>query len=265
MAKNICLSIDGSEMDVVKFGKGKKNLVMIPGLGDGIKSVKDASAGLALSYSAFAKEYTVYVFSRKRKLAEGCTTEHMAKDQSLAMELLGIEKASVIGVSQGGMIAQHLAADFPEKVEKLVLAVTAPKSNEIIQNVVGRWIELAKKREYKKVFIDTAENSYSEKYLKAYRPLLPLLSALGIPNDHERFLIQASSCLTHDASQKLCSISCPTLIIGAQQDKTVGVAASEELANSIRNSELYIYNEYGHAAYEEAKDFNSRVLAFLKE
>ena len=32
----------------------------------------------------------------------------------------------------------------------------------------------------------------------------------------------------------------------------------------ISNSELFLYEDYGHAVYEEAKDFNERVLKYLK-
>ena len=59
-------------------------------------------------------------------------------------------------------------------------------------------------------------------------------------------------------------IACPTLIIGGKMDKTVGVRASYEMKNQITGSELYVYPKLGHAAYEEAKDFNQRVFKFLE-
>ena len=37
-----------------------------------------------------------------------------------------------------------------------------------------------------------------------------------------------------------------------------------KIADRISNSELYLYEDYGHAVYEEAKDFNERVLKYLK-
>ena len=53
------------------------------------------------------------------------------------------------------------------------------------------------------------------------------------------------------------------MVIGGRQDKVVGAAASEEIAEKI-GCELYMYESLGHAAYEEAKDFNEKVYAFFK-
>ncbi len=75
----------------------------------------------------------------------------MAQDIVQAMNLLNISNADILGVSQGGMIAQCMAINNPEKVNKLVLAVTSSKSNEMINNVVGNWIQLAKKEDFKNI------------------------------------------------------------------------------------------------------------------
>ena len=63
----------------------------------------------------------------------------------------------------------------------------------------------------------------------------------------------------------LLKIKCPTLVIGGKKDKIVGLQASLDIADKIPNSELYVYNKYGHGLYEEAKDFNDRVINFLKD
>ncbi len=123
-AKNGVVTIEDTEMYYITFGKGSKILVMIPGLADGLSTVKGKALPFAISYRAFSKNYTVYVFSRRNGLKEGYSTRNMAKDQAEAMKMLGISKADIIGVSQGGMIAQYMAIDHPDMVEKLVLAVT---------------------------------------------------------------------------------------------------------------------------------------------
>ncbi|MGX9756096.1 alpha/beta fold hydrolase [Clostridioides difficile] len=264
-AKSGCVSIDDTDMDYIHFGNGNNILIMLPGLGDGLTTVKRMAIAMAMAYRMYAKDYKVYVFSRKNQLHDGYSTRDMAKDQAKAMKLLGINKAKILGISQGGMIAQYLAIDYPDLVEKLILAVTLSKQNKNIQEVVRNWIALAEQENYKQLMIDTSEKSYSENYLKKYRLLYPLLGKVGKPKDFSRFLIQAASCIQHDAYTELDNIVCPTLVIGGANDKIVGATSFAELADKIKDSELFIYKDFGHAAYEEAKDFNSRVLYYLSK
>ena len=264
-AKGGQLAIDDTTMEYICFGTGAKNLIMIPGLGDGLTSVKGKAIPFALLYRQYAKEYTIYVFSRKNKLMEGDNTRTMAADLAKAMELLQIEKADIVGVSQGGMIAQYLTIDFPEKVHKLVLVVTLSKQNEVVGEVIGSWIELAMSGDYAGIFIDTAEKSYTEEYLQKSRWFFPIVSKMSTPKEAERFLIMAKACISHDSHAELSKIKCPTLVIGGKRDKIVTGEASEMIAKEIAGSELFMYEQYGHGLYEEAKDFNERVITFLRE
>ncbi len=260
---NGSVCIGNSEMDYVSFGNGSENLVMLPGLGDGLSTVKGMALVFSIMYRIYAKKFTVYVFSRKGNLQEGYSTREMAKDQADVMTGLGISKANILGISQGGMIAQYLAIDFPDLVDKLILAVTSAKPNKVIENVISGWVEMATQENYKNLMIDTAEKSYSERYLKKYRLIYPFLGKTGKPKSFKRFLIQAMSCVEHNAYNELNKIKCPTLVIGGNCDKIVGTTAASEIADKISGSELFIYNGLGHAVYEEAKDFNKRVLDFL--
>lgn len=262
-AKNGRVRLEDTDMFYVSFGHGNENLIILPGLGDGLTSVKGLALPLAFSYRAFAKKYKVYIFSRKNDFEQGYSTRDMAKDQAKAMELLGIQNANVLGVSQGGMIAQYLAIDYPNIVKKLVLAVTTSKQNKMMDDVISNWITFAELDDYKSLMIDTIEKSYSEGYIKKYRSIYPFIGLIGKPKDFGRFLIQAKSCTNHNAYPELQKIQCPTFVIGGKCDKIVGVNASREIANEIESCEIYIYDAYGHAAYEEASDFNERVLAFL--
>lgn len=262
-AHNGTVRVGNSEMDYVSFGNGNKNLIMLPGLGDGLSTVKGMAFVFSMMYRIYANEFTVYVFSRKNDMQEGYSTREMAQDQAEAMSVLGISKTDVLGISQGGMIAQYLAIDHPDLVNKLILAATSAGPNEIIEKVVGAWIEMAKQGNYKELMIDTAERSYSERYLKKYRRIYPFIGRTGKPKSFKRFLIQAASCISHNAYAELGKIVCPTLVIGGDCDKIVGTTAAPAIAEKINHSELFIYNGLGHAAYEEAKDFNERILNFL--
>ncbi|MDN6140477.1 MAG: alpha/beta hydrolase [Tetragenococcus koreensis] len=88
--KNI--TVNGIRMNYVAFGNGKIPLIILPGLGDGLKSVRGQSVSLAIFYREFAQKFRVYIFSRKNVLDEGYTTKDMAKDQKGALEKLGIDR-----------------------------------------------------------------------------------------------------------------------------------------------------------------------------
>ena len=263
-ARNGRLSLDGAVVHYLQFGKGDKHLLMLPGLGDGLKTAEGMALPVAYQYRAFAKAgYTVTLISRREPLPEGFSTRDMAADIAACMDQLGIPQTDVLGVSQGGMIAQWLAIDHPERVRKLVLAVTAPNGNETLHAVVPRWMDMARQDDYPGIMMDTAQKSYSEAYLRKNRLFLPLLGKVGKPKDYARFLTMAQACLTHDATAHLQAIQSPTLIIGGEQDKIVGADASRLLHAGIAGSQLDMYPEYGHALYEETKDFGKRVIEFL--
>ena len=150
-AKNGQVQIGEQVMEYISFGKGARKLSMLPGLGDGLKTAKGMAIPFALLYRQFAKDFTVYVCSRKNNLPEGYTIAQMAKDQAEAMEKLGIDCADMIGVSQGGAIAQELALTYPDKVGKLILVVTFAGQNTTLQTLMEKWIEMARKEEYAKL------------------------------------------------------------------------------------------------------------------
>ncbi len=262
--KNIRLRLSTGETDCIRFGSGKRVLVMLPGVGDGLTTVKGLALPFALMYRALAKDFTVYVFSRRVSLPPHMTTREMAEDVNEAMEKLSLTAAAVVGVSQGGMIAQWLALDHPDKVGKLVLVVTTGRPNDTLREAVGLWSDMARRGDYKGIMLDTAERSYTPKRLRRARLTYSLTGNLGRPKSFERFLIQAESCLTHDSYDRLEGIACPTLVIGGTEDAIATGAASEELAARIPGSELYMYEGLSHGLYEEAPDFLKRVADFCR-
>ena len=261
--RNGTLQLGDDTMHYIRFGRGKKKLIMLPGLGDGLTTVKGTALPMALMYRIFARNYTVYMFSRRNHLPQGHTTRDMAGDLKAAMDVLGIEKADLVGVSMGGMIAQHFAADYPERLGKLVLVVTCSRPNLILTESVQEWIDLARRGDHAALMDSNLRRMYSDAYYRKNRWMAPLVGRLTKPKSYERFLIQADACLTHDASDRLAEIDAPTLVIGGEQDHALGAEASREMAAAIPGARLKMYPEWGHGLYEEARDFNRIVLDFL--
>ena len=262
-SKNGELYIDNRILYYVTFGKGWRPLVMIPGLGDGLRTVQGMGASFAWLYRRYASRYRVYVFSRPEPVLPGETTADMAEELSRAMKQLFLEKASVLGVSQGGMIAQHLAAAHPELVAKLVLAVTAPRANHMVETACQGWIAMAERGDYAALLRDTAEKTYTAEYLAKAKAGLAVTFRLGRPKDFTRFIREAQACMTHDGTEVLGRIACPTLVIGAEEDKIVGCEASRELSEAIPDAFLCLFPGYGHGVYEETEAFHRYVREFF--
>lgn len=255
------LTLPDAQMDYIAFGKGTKPLIMIQGLNTG--GIKGAGFLLACMYRLFAKDYRVYLFDRRKDVWEGITVRELAADVAAAMDALKISNADVLGVSQGGMIGQYLAIDRPDLVHKLVLAVTLSRNNNTAAEVINNWINLTARGDMKGLVADMAARMYSDRYLKRYKLFMPLLTALQKPKDVQRFIVLAKSCLTCNAYDELEKIRCPVFVIGGGQDQVVGASASVEIAEKL-GCPIWLYHNLGHAAYEEARDFNKRVYAFFK-
>ncbi len=260
-AKELQLSLHHARVDYITFGKGPKILVMIPGLNT--RGVKGSSAMLSFMYRIFAKDYTVYVFDHPAPLPADYTVSAAADWLSEAMDALELKNADVFGVSQGGMVAQYLALQRPDLVNKLVLAVTLSRTNAAVKDAVETWLRLLEAGALRQFVEDMARRMYSAAYVKRYKPFFPLLALLQKPKDPQRFKSLARACLTCDTYEQLENIRCPVLVLGGAQDKIVTAQASREIAEKL-HCQLYLYENLGHAAYEEAADFNRRVLDFFQ-
>lgn len=260
--KESSVAVGNSSIDYAVFGCGKKPLVIIPGLS--LRDVKGAGLGLAISHRHFARDFRVYVLDKKNDVPEGYTVKDIADDTVAAMRNLGIERADVYGVSLGGMVAQYIAAYHPDAVDRLVLAVTTSRQNDTVKRVVGGWISSAERGDYRFIVDEMLGELYSENYARRYGWIIPLLANYFRPKNMARFINLAKACLTCDIYDKLDLIKAKTLVLGGDKDLIVSGEASREIADRL-GCEIYMYEDLGHSAYDEASDFNKRIYSFLTE
>lgn len=256
--KTVKLS-SGAQMYYAKFGSGEKTLVMIPGLN--IIDMNGTANDLAFFYRRFAKEYTVYIFDRRSGRDEGATIKSMEDDLAAAMQRLGLSGAYVLGVSQGGMIAQYLAADHPELVKKLILGVTAATTNPLMIEALDGWIEMAEKNDLMGVLTKSYERMYTRSQMKMYRMMIPVLLRSVKCMSTARFADHARAIYSLDSTDRLSRIKCPTLVIGAEQDRITTPDGAREIAKLL-GCKCYIFPREGHAAYL-SKGFNKMVYDFF--
>ena len=110
---------DDFTMNFFRFGNGSRSLIILPGLS--IQSVMKFAPAIVKEYELMKADFTVWVFDRRIELPSEYTVYDMAKDTVKAINALGLDNIYLFGASQGGMIAQIIAADYPELVYKMVL------------------------------------------------------------------------------------------------------------------------------------------------
>lgn len=257
------VTVDGREAECILFGTGSRKLVLLPGLGDSLREGDTPALPMAFLYRRLARHFRVAVICRTRPQPHGATTRDMAADLAEILLRIGFEKADVVGVSMGGMVAQHLAADAPELVGKLVLVVTCGRPNAILTASLDDWCAMADRGDHRALMVDNLRRIYTPAYCRKNGWMIPLVARLTRPRSYDQFLIDAEACRNHDAWEQILQIQAPTLILGGEKDLCLGGDASRELAARIPGAQLKMYPAQGHGLYEEAPDFQQTILDFL--
>jgi pimeloyl-ACP methyl ester carboxylesterase len=257
------------ELSYVRFGSGPENLVILPGITLENKSPSRFAAWTyRLGFASFAEEHTVYVISRRRSMPPGYTTRDMATDYARAMEdELGPSR--VMAFSTGGSIAQYLALDRPELIEKLVLVVSASRLSEEGRETCERWRKLAQGRRWRELRADMAAvNVTSELNKRLARAFMAVFGrfVLGTPSGTSDFLTTLRADIDHDTTALLPELSAPTLVIGGSEDPFFPGDLLRETAGKIPGAELRVYERIGHGVPKERKRrYEDDALAFLGE
>jgi pimeloyl-ACP methyl ester carboxylesterase len=260
--------VNGINVEYKVEGQGEP-LIMISGAG------ADKSAW-RYQIKEFRKCYRTITFDsrgagKSDKPAGPYTIKMMADDTIGLMDFLGIEKAHVLGVSMGGMIAQELAIDYPGRVNKLVLGCTFARKYETsgwskefddaIMAYVRSSQDKASKRRLAYVMMDLQINKWYNRIL-----LLPLIKiALRFMPAAPGADAQFAAVGTHDTADRLGMIRAPTLVITGSDDRLINPTSSELIASLVPGAKLVKVLGGGHGFMMEASDeFNKEVLSFLR-
>ena len=255
---------DSFSMDYIRFGRGRKTLVILPGLS--VQSVMGSAEAVARAYEPFAEEYTVYLFDRRNELPDTYTVRDMARDTAEAFRVLSLRDIYLFGASQGGMIAETIASEHPELVRALALGSTAARVTPEGCRTIENWIGLAKDGDAEGLYLAFGEAVYPGEVFEQYREILIETAKSVTEEELSRFVVLAEGMKDFDVTDELGNIKCPVLALESRDDRVLGSEAAEqyaELAAGRPGFELYSYEGYGHAAYDTAPDYKDRLARFF--
>jgi pimeloyl-ACP methyl ester carboxylesterase len=256
-------SVAGIEIDYYIEGQGPP-LLMIMGLGG------QASSWGEPLLSALRGRLTTVRFSnrgtgRSSRLDGDVTMRLMADDAAGLLDELGIERAHVLGISMGGMIAQELALNHPQRVRGLVLgctlcggprAITAsPEVLAMIQPEPG----LPREEQIRKAWPAMC----TPEFIEARREFMEemLRESLVHPTPVQTLLRQSAGIQAFDAYGRLPGISAPTLVIHGDRDVLVPPANAVVLRERIPGAELRVIEGAAHNFFWEKPEESAAVIS----
>jgi non-heme chloroperoxidase len=219
---------------------------------------------LSSEYHAFAPDQRGHGDSDK---PECCyKADDYAADVDAFMEAVGIEQATLVGDSSGGLIAQRVALDYPHRVSRLVLigSPTTLVNNEAVRELGEQMLaglEDPILPEFVREFVlGTVHDPLPEEFLAG-----AVSQSLKVPARVWRDYYEGVV-LTVDDTARLGEIGAPTLILWGEQDALLPREEQEWRAAAIPDATLRVYPETGHLAHWVRPEWVVRdVEAFLKE
>lgn len=191
-----------------------------------------------------------------------------ADDTAKLMDTLTIQKAHVLGISMGGMIAQEFALAYPERVEKLVLCSTncgasqsVPPAPSILNFLSGWAAETLDDRMKNIVPI-----LFTDDFIKSNPYYMKLVTEqiMKAPITPDAFMRQAKAIMAWDSYARLPNIRVPTLVMHGEKDVLIPPENAKILADKILGAKLTYFEKSAHALFsQETAEVVNTLLKFL--
>ncbi len=262
------VTANGLTFNYEQQGTGAEILILIPYL-------SADHACYAFQVAEYAKHFTCISLDLRgtgeSDKPEGVvTTEMYADDVAAFMQVAGITRAHVSGLSLGAAIGIWLAAKYPDKVKSLSLHSAWTTSDPYLKTVVEGWQVMASGLDSVPEMVIRGifpwcftPDLYATRY--DYVQALADFVRSRPPMSVEGFIQQSDAVISHDAQSQLAKVTAPTQITFGRHDQVTSLRFSESLTSGIRGSELLVFETCSHAPiYEAVDEFNLKTLAFLK-
>jgi len=213
------------------------------------------------------REYTIRLF---------------ADDTAGLMNALGIPKAHVLGLSMGGAVAQELAINYPEKVEKLILCSTCSqhRGTQEERRMTEAWTQASKEELIKMSLSSPLASEYPRDFLTDFPMIVYGLTSEFVKEnpDLARSLLQVfnryqispkalmnryDAMLRFNSQMRLKHIKAPTLVLHGKKDTTVAPEEGSILARAIPNAKLVYFEKSNHLLAEEMGEVIKVITEFL--
>lgn len=194
----------------------------------------------------------------------------MADDCAALIDHLGYGPVHVLGHSMGGFTALSLAARYPDRVKKLVLAATGEKSSFRNTLLFSDLADLYERGEdpagfFRTVFYWIFSPAFFEDE-GTVKGAVEFALSYPFPQAPVSFRNQVNAIAAFDGRNLAASVSAPALVLSAAEDLLFASSAGRELAEKLPRGKYLSVEGAAHSIHaEKPKEFAEAVVSFLKE
>lgn len=241
-------------------------VLMIQGLGGRAADWGSIPAGLAGRFAVITFD------NRGTGKSDKPDTEYrlegMADEAVAVLQAAGHERAHVVGLSMGGMIAQLVALRHPQRVRKLVLISTTAGASHTVPPTPATMAALVPDMTQppEQIVRSATRAIAAPGFADAHPDVLTEIvqTALRAPTPQFVFMRQMSAVMASDRYADLPTIDAPTLVIHGDADPLVPYANAATLVERIRGAQLATLRGCGHLAmWEQPAELTRALLDFL--
>ncbi|MDP2793554.1 MAG: 3-oxoadipate enol-lactonase [Sulfurisoma sp.] len=196
--------------------------------------------------------------------AGACDFDLLAADAVALLDALGIERASFVGISLGGMIGQAVALAAPQRIERLVLASTASRYPPEARTAWAERIRQVEATGLEPLVGPTLERWFTAPYRAAHPEVMARIGGLIRATPVAGYVGCCHAIATLDFTARLKALAMPTLVLAGEQDQGTPPAMAREIAAAIPGARLEIIGNAAHLAnIEQADAFTGFLAEFL--
>ena len=231
----------------------KETLVLLNGL-------SQTTTSWILTTPALKNDYHIvlidFIFQgQSDKTGEWRTFDQHAQDVLSVLDFLNIEKANIVGLSYGSLVAQHLAVNHPTRVFKLILASTFAHKTPYYEAIELAWWRALEFGGYNLMLDIMLPSVLGENYFS--NPLIPidLMKQARQETNYDKdclFKLMRATKERNEYRPTLKQITAPTLVIQGEKDALFPVHMANEVAKAIPNATLKVIPNVGHTLNLEA-------------
>lgn len=255
--------VGGAEIFYEVQGKGPP-LVFTGGQGTGPEARAELIAGLARHRTLLT--YDQRGTGRSERVTQGQSIEALADDVLAVMDAAGFATADVIGHSTGSGKATALAARYPNRVKRLILAAPWTHGDAFLTAMQNVRIASARVMPGDQHVNLNAALIYPPEYRRTHQERFARLAAAATksPPDAAGIAARLNAILAFDARPFYPQIACPTLVAAARDDQLMPFWFAEDAARAIPGAKLEILDGGGHMFPEtRPAEFVALVDSFL--